>query len=363
MYETFSIRSAAGEYRISIGLNFLTTPPRASPDPSYEIFDDKLLQLWPGIAGESPLSILAEEGNKTLDIVAKLIEQLRSRGANRKSRIKAYGGGIVQDLTTFTASSYMRGVEWIYCPTTLLGMVDSCIGGKSSLNVGPYKNIVGNYYPPKEIWIDVAFCKTLANVDKISGLCEAVKICFADEAGAFEKYLEMYSAQTQFLSDSFLMEMITLTLQTKKRFVEEDEFDEGIRLLLNFGHSIGHAIEAATQFSITHGVAVGVGMLAELNLSRLLGYTKNESDREQLLRSHLTSLLGTVPNLQKQLQKMSIAEAMRAFKADKKHRNQDYFLILAKDTGHLSSQMLPINIANDVIINEVFANLQKDYLL
>lgn len=359
MYETFNIQSKSTSYTVKIGTGYITASNSVPGGTELVLIDRQVAKLWPSLINESAVEIEAIEELKTLDTAAQLIEQLRLRGANRNSHILSIGGGIVQDLSTFVSSVYMRGVDWIYCPTTLLGMVDSCVGGKSSLNVGKFKNIAGNFYPPKEIWIDVAFCKTLSPIEKTAGLCEAVKICYADEGVAFDRYLALVSDAKDKLSDQFLIEMIDLTLKTKKRFIEEDEFDAGIRLLLNFGHTFGHAIEAATQFSISHGVAVGLGMLAEARLASLLNGWQSQSARFARLESYILRLLASVPDLNSSLSGLSIDEAIQAFKSDKKHDQQSYFVIMPNLDGYLTRVNLPITPELDKLVTNIFSDFKR----
>lgn len=215
MLEIFNIASSSGEYWVEIGVN-LTETASLSKASEFVVIDQAVADLW--FSDQTPDLIIVEasEENKTLAGCARIIEMLRLKGASRDSHLYAIGGGIVQDLATFSASAYMRGIRWTYMPTTLLGMVDSCIGGKSSINVGAYKNIAGNFYPPQKIVIDVKFCKTLDIAEKIAGLCEAVKICFAATGDEFEKFLKIASATKAQLSDEEILEIVQLSLRTKK---------------------------------------------------------------------------------------------------------------------------------------------------
>jgi 3-dehydroquinate synthase len=322
-----------------------------------QVIDENVAQLWPAVLMPNAIRVVATEDFKTLDTVGVIIARMREAGMNRASHLYAYGGGIIQDLATFAASCYQRGIAWSYCPTTLLGMVDSCIGGKSSINVAGYKNIAGNFYPPREILVDVTFCRTLESVEKIAGLCEAVKICFAAQGDAFSRYLSLFAEPAAFLSEQQLLDVVALSLTTKKTFIEEDEFDRGVRLLLNFGHTFGHAIEAATQFAITHGVAVGIGMLAEIELSRQLGRFPANQPRIKALEQHVRFLLGQVPGLAGRLERLSVPAAIKSFKSDKKHSATGYTVILAQADGQLEKISLPITEESDVRVSHLFERL------
>jgi 3-dehydroquinate synthase len=364
MFETFSIQSSSGSYTVELGDGQLTSNAPVSIH-EFVIMDLNVSRLWPQLNDQTgcPMLVLAIEENKTLSTCAELIESLRAQGANRSSSFCAFGGGIIQDLATFTASVYMRGIQWTYAPTTLLGMVDSCIGGKSSINVGPYKNIAGNYYPPQKIIIDIDFCKTLDLPELIAGLCEAVKICFAAEGDQFKKYLNLFTDQSIFLSSEQLLSVISLSLATKKYFIENDEFDLGPRLLLNFGHTFGHAIEAATDFKISHGVAVGMGMLAEIKLASLTGIITCESERVKNLQGHIAYLLNQIPDMTKGIESMDLESAVRAFKSDKKHRKDTYAVIMPNEHGFLQREFLPNSLGTEASVLQVFEWLKSDLYL
>lgn len=364
MFETFNIQSSAGSYSVELGIGQFTSSVPASIH-EFTIMDFNVSRLWPQLNSQADhsITVLAIEENKTLSTCAELIESLRACRANRSTSFCAYGGGIIQDLATFTASVYMRGIEWMYAPTTLLGMVDSCIGGKSSINVGPYKNIAGNYYPPKKIIIDINFCKTLELPELQAGLCEAVKICFAAQGEQFDSYLNLFSDPSRSLSDEQLFRVISLSLKTKKQFIEDDEFDLGPRLLLNFGHTFGHAIEAATDFKITHGVAVGMGMLAEIKLATLTGAVLHEPERIHKLRKHIAYLLNQIPEMTSNISLLDLQSAIRAFKSDKKHRKDAYAVIMPNEYGFLRREFLVSDLDMDAKVLQVFEWLKRDLYL
>lgn len=360
MSAIFKVEASSGPYQVQIGSGLQI---KSEKDNSFSIADELVISLWKEIIPENAFSVLAVEQNKTLETSAKIIEAMRSKGMQRGSNLMAFGGGIIQDLSTITASLYMRGVSWTYYPTTLLGMVDSCIGGKSSINVGRYKNIAGNFYPPKEIIIDVEFCKTLSPTDQVAGLCEAVKICYASTTDSFDQYIENYSGLPLPLSSQKLLGLIELSLLTKKTFIEEDEFDNGSRLLLNFGHTIGHAIEAATHFSITHGVAVGIGMLAEIRLGMILNSINKLPQRAVYLDLYIRGLLKSIPEMVNEIRNLDIDVAFNAFKSDKKHTNQSYVIVISDERGYLKRVSLPVSDNINRITLEIFEWVKKDFLL
>jgi 3-dehydroquinate synthase len=355
----FEINSSIKSYQVEI-LSGCLHHRLARPDQSFVLIDEYLLELYPSIDTENAITIPATEESKTLATVGLVIENLRTLGASRDCQLVAIGGGVIQDVATFSASTYMRGIPWTYYPTTLLGMVDSCVGGKSSINVGQYKNIAGNFYPPEKIIIHTDFCNTLPRSEVIAGLCEAVKICFSDTDTAFNQYLTLTEAAGSNHQD-VLAEIIELTLRTKKKFIEEDEFDQGIRLLLNFGHTFGHAIEAASHFAITHGVAVGVGMLVAIEISGKINPQSIGNPRVQALSNYVRQLLSGVTSLAEDLAKLSSEEALNKFKSDKKHRQHEYAIIIPDANGYLHRQFIPINDHSNELVKNSFKSIKAVY--
>ena len=193
--------------------------------------------------------ITAEESQKSYEGATWIVEDLIKRGLNRESHLVAIGGGITQDITCWIASTFMRGIDWSFVPTTLLAQADSCIGSKSSINFLKYKNIVGTFYPPKHVLIVDQFRTTLSEADIRSGLAEIVKLAIIN--GDDPHLLTTLTGTT---------EDIHYALHIKKYYIELDEFDRGIRNRLNYGHCFGHAIESASNYEIPHGIAVAMGM-------------------------------------------------------------------------------------------------------
>jgi 3-dehydroquinate synthase len=257
---------------------------------------------------------------------------MRRRGANRQTELVAIGGGIVQDVAAFVASVFMRGIAWRYVPTTVLAMADSCIGGKSSINVGPYKNLVGTFHPPVEILIDPLLTDTLTPEQRAAGLIEAVKICYCRGESAFAEYLALRPDAA--MSGTAIEPVLSASLMAKKWFIETDEFDQAERLLLNFGHTFGHAIEGATHFRIAHGIGVAVGILCALEFRKTAGDPENA--RVMQLEAHLRSLLSAAPGLAAELKQLSVTDVVERLEADKKHTATHYTLILPGSNGEIA---------------------------
>lgn len=332
MPTSFEIQSSSGRYAVDILPGSFDRLLR--DDGSDRVFiADSFLQDRLALAGVNPILIVAGEEAKSLDRMSDLITQLRQRRVTRGTTLIAVGGGVVQDAAAFVASIYMRGLSWIYVPTTLLSMTDSCIGGKSSINVGPIKNIVGTIHPPKQVLIDPELAGTLSAEQVAAGLCEAAKICLCRGASDTAAYLALDPRADA--PPATLSRVIELSLKAKKWFIEIDEFDQAERLILNFGHTFGHALETASHFTVGHGIAVGLGALAAIDMG---GIDNSELDA---FRAHIRTLLKTVNGLDIVLAKVNVAEVMGAFEADKKHKRDAYAVILPGLDGRIERQLLP----------------------
>jgi 3-dehydroquinate synthase len=333
MSASFSIDSSTGSYTVSIAEG-LFAPTLAKLDSAHLIADEFFRSSLPTAA----FFVEATERAKSLDRAPFLIEGLRAAGANRATPLVAIGGGVIQDISAFVASIYMRGLTWTYIPTTVLAMVDSCIGGKSSINVGPYKNLVGTFHPPQTIAIDPALAQTLPPDQFASGLIEAAKICFCRSPESFAEYLACKPSPTMPTSD--LERVIVASLQAKKHFIEIDEFDKKERLLLNFGHTFGHAIEGASHYAIPHGMGVGLGILCANAFQRARGINLDALPSVRNLEQHLSTLIHALPDLGLHLAALNLDDVLERFASDKKHSTQQYTLILIAATGEVVLERL-----------------------
>jgi 3-dehydroquinate synthase len=338
MHESFDIASQSGTYPVEIGIG-LSGQFSGEDDSSIFLVDTVLAGRFAALDARL-IKIDATEANKSLDRVPAYIEALRNAGARRGTHIVAVGGGVIQDIATFAASIYMRGLPWTYLPTTVLGMVDSCIGGKSSINVLGYKNLAGNFYPPKRIVVDPDFVRSL-NAEMITGgLLEAAKICYAYGIDKFETYLTQVPRQSN--TPEAIQPIVSLALGTKKWFIETDEFDQNERLLLNFGHTFGHAAESATDFGISHGIAVGLGMLIACEFARrrqLLpaGGAKAVSMLEDHVRDMISALDSSSAFTKAPV---PIRAALEKFEYDKKHRPDSFRVVVPCEDGAL--RLVPV---------------------
>jgi 3-dehydroquinate synthase len=227
------------------------------------VIDGRVARLYAGsldaiLASPSVLQIEAAEASKSLDRVSGYVEHLVSRHVRRGHELVAIGGGVIQDIVCFLAATLLRGLAWRFYPTTLLAQADSCIGSKSSINVGRLKNIIGTFTPPIDVSITATVLGTLTDQDVRSGVGEMLKVHAIDGPDAFDAIVSDYDG---ILGDPGMRRRyVRRSLEIKKRFIEEDEFDRGVRNIMNYGHSFGHAIESATDFAVPHGIAVTMGM-------------------------------------------------------------------------------------------------------
>jgi 3-dehydroquinate synthase len=295
----------------------------------------------------SHLTLEISEQVKTLSTVEGIILALKEAGTTRAGQLVAVGGGAIQDLATLSASLYMRGIEWIYYPTTLASMVDSCVGGKSSINLSGYKNVIGNFYPPKKVIIDTRFIDSLPEAEYLCGLAEGVKICFAKGEPEFEDFIGNAAAHGK-TNPEDSRELVSLCLTSKKWFVEIDEHDKKERQLLNFGHSFGHALESASDFRIPHGIAVGIGMLAATNPRWGSLHTSTKA-----LRNYLLSILAKWPNKEPALGKIAWNVFEDTIRHDKKNTNASVRLILSNGAGSLFVSELPKSEETFTMLTEV----------
>ena len=343
MRDLFEVQSSTGRHPVRI-TNARVRDAVEACDGSLILADTFFRDELDGV--DRPIIFIeATEEAKEFQAVGPLIEQCREEGLARNGRIVALGGGVVQDIAGFVATIYMRGVKWTLLPTTLLAMVDSCIGGKSSINVGPFKNLVGSFFPPDEIIVPVVAVETLPPEHIAAGRCEAAKICFARSNQCFEEYLS--------LGDD-VERMIELSLGAKKWFIEVDEFDENERLLLNFGHSFGHALESCTSYGLTHGVAVGVGCLAAMDFSSEIYDGLERHPRVEALSNDLLAILGGLPELGERLGEVKRDDFFRYWQSDKKHNPREYKPILLDAQAQLQRATLPRNAETEDAIWQAF---------
>jgi len=268
----------------------------------------------------------AGEDAKNIGTTIAIVERLIKLGADRKSALLALGGGVVGDVTGFIASTFMRSVPYIQIPTTLVAQVDSSIGGKTAIDLPEGKNLLGTFYQPRGVYIDVKFLDTLPEDEMSSGLAEVIKYGIIDDV-AFFNFLEQNIEAIKDRDRDVLEEMIENSCRIKKGIVEIDEKELGLRRVLNFGHTIGHAIEAESNYTISHGAAVSLGMAAAARISEKL-YDLPEGDRERI--EHLLESAGLSCRIPQTITTDGIITRLRA---DKKKEGDTIHFVLLKKMG------------------------------
>ncbi|MBW1637035.1 MAG: 3-dehydroquinate synthase [Deltaproteobacteria bacterium] len=231
------------------------------------LYGDNLLKSLEQAGVEATLFTFPQgEKNKTLQTVGTLASQLAQAGFDRQDALVAFGGGVTGDITGFLASSYMRGIPFVQVPTTLLAQVDSSVGGKTGVDIPEGKNLVGAFYQPKAVYIDIELLKTLPGDELLGGLGEVIKYGVIRDPEFFD-FLQMKRSEILALDMQLLEKMIYRCCEIKAGVVAEDEREGGVRKILNYGHTIGHAVEAASDFTLIHGLAVSIGMVAAARLA------------------------------------------------------------------------------------------------
>ncbi|MBI5184003.1 MAG: 3-dehydroquinate synthase [Nitrospinae bacterium] len=301
-----------------------------------------------GLKGASFDSYTAEvpdgEEYKTIKEAERLYDELITLKVDRGSAIVALGGGVIGDLAGFVAATYMRGIPYIQIPTSLLAQVDSSVGGKTAVNHPQGKNLIGVFYQPKAVFIDTSTLKTLPREELLAGLAEVVKYGIIADTDLFE-YLEKDIKRVLSLDFDALGYIIRTSCRIKGRVVEIDEKEAGYRAVLNFGHTIGHAIETLTQYrDLRHGEAVSIGMVYAARLSEEMGLCKR--DEPERIENLLTKI-----GLPTQLPDLRSDDIITSLYLDKKTRNDKIRFILMKGIGE-------VKIEEDIspaILRKVFA--------
>jgi 3-dehydroquinate synthase len=259
--DCIQIKSSTKMYNVYYNSDNLDTLIKETYDSDDFIFIDKnVYNLSPStfINLKNILLFDATEQNKVIESVLELTDQLYSIKFTKQNKLIVIGGGITQDIGGFTAAIYKRGINWIYIPTTLLSMTDSCIGSKVTINRGS-KNILGMFIAPDKIYVSDYFLQSLTENDIISGIGEALKLSLIGGEITYKLFIEKFTIKDY-------VSIIKIASLVKRQIIEFDEFEEHTRKVLNYGHTIGHAIEGTTKYLIPHGIAVLIGILIKNKL-------------------------------------------------------------------------------------------------
>ena len=267
------------------------------------------------------------EGEKSLDVAGRLYTELSDCHAGRKTPILALGGGVIGDLAGFVAATYKRGVPLVQIPTTLLAQVDSSIGGKVAVNHNKLKNEIGAFYQPILVLSDITALKTLPAEEFTNGMAEVIKSAFVKDSRFFT-FVENNLTKIKALDDSILKEIVFCTASIKTNIVIQDELDNDLRNILNYGHTIGHAIETISDLNVKHGHAVAIGMMSAAAIAEKLGLF----DIHELIR--LKSILEGV-GLPTKMPYLDTGKIIQAMKHDKKISGSKVKFVLPKTIGEV----------------------------
>jgi 3-dehydroquinate synthase len=348
----FKIKSIIHDYVVSFIDDFSETLKKTVKEGDVIIIDNNVRNLYSKDLEEilkktKHIIIEANETQKSYQGIIPIIEQLIDGGFRKNHRLIAIGGGITQDITAFTSSIMYRGVDWVFFPTTLLAQGDSCIGSKTSINFGKFKNQVGGFYPPVNIYIDLSFLATLKDIDIKSGLGEMCHYYIVAGEEDFMRYKREYDLA---LNDkNVLAGIIARSLEIKKGYIEIDEFDQKERQVFNYGHSFGHAIESLTDYRIPHGIAVSYGMDMANFISVKLDYIP-ESIRFDIRELLKKVWKGT------SIEDITLDKFKVALSKDKKNIGTELRLILNKGYGKIFKDAMKMDDRFTTWLEEYFTN-------
>lgn len=346
----FTVKSQIHNYRVKFITEIREELEKELVDGDIILIDSNIERLYEKelkevLSSHKKITIFASEESKSYQGCMNVLEDLIECGFRKNHRLIAIGGGITQDTTAFIASIMYRGVQWLFFPTSLLAQGDSCIGSKTSINFGKYKNQVGGFYPPNKILIDLNFINTLSEKELKSGLGE---MCHYFIVSSQEDFYRFKNDYLEALTDKKVLKgIIVRSLEIKKSYIEIDEFDKKERLVFNYGHSFGHAIESLTNYSIPHGIAVSIGMDMANFISVKLGFITED------LRQDIRDLLKQIWQGHT-LQGISLEKYKTALSKDKKNIGKTLRLILNKGLGNI--------VVHPIEMDSQFENWLKEYL-
>lgn len=264
---TLSVNHSRGSYPI----DFAPAETALAVDRGFLVTDENVAEAWRHLIPTEAARLILPPGEatKSLPMLDRVLNWLAIEGARRSDVLVAFGGGVIGDLAGFAAATYMRGISYRQVPTSLLAQVDSSVGGKVGVDLEAGKNLAGAFWPPESVTIDTRLLATLPDRQFVNGAAEVWKIAWALDGDL----LELLEPTPLHPDSNILAEVIRRSVALKAEVVQKDEYDRtGLRARLNFGHTIGHAVEALTGYGpVLHGEAVAIGMVAETRLAERLG--------------------------------------------------------------------------------------------
>jgi len=347
----FKVKSSIHDYEVTFIENVNLTLKNEICDGDGIFIDNKVKDLYPDLLEDlgktvNTIGLEAREDQKSYEGLIPVIQELINSGFRKNHRLIGIGGGIIQDITAFTASIMYRGVSWLFFPTTLLAQGDSCIGSKTSINFSEFKNQVGGFYPPNKIFINLNFLDTLHEGDLQSGLGEMSHYFVVAGKNDFQEYKKDYSNALS--NKSVLAKMVSNSLKIKKGYIEIDEFDQKERQVFNYGHSFGHAIESLTDYAVPHGIAVSFGM----DIANYISVKKKYISMQ--VRNEIRELLEKIW-IGYDIKNIDVEKFATALSKDKKNVGNELRLILCKGYGKVFKDAQ--------CLDDEFKSWLKDYFL
>lgn len=344
--QTIRVDTPSAKYDVITGSGLIRTlAPRTErvagrlPRRVFVLTSPEIWALWGATFlssfAEPPVTLFlpAGEKNKTMPSVERLLRQMVTAGGDRGSLLIAFGGGIVGDVGGFVAAIFMRGIRYVQVPTTFLAQVDSSVGGKTGVNLPEGKNLVGSFHHPLAVFADIDVLGTLPDRELRAGLMESIKAGIIRDR-TLVRFMEEHAGEVLGRDPKALEKVIATSIRMKAGVVNRDERENGLRMILNLGHTVGHAIEQITRYkSLLHGEAVGWGMIAALFLAQHRGtITRGQAERLE----NLIHLYGPLPPL-----KLRAAKLVTATGADK------------KNVGGVRRFVLPVGIGDAGVVEDV----------
>ena len=298
--------------------------------------------------------LISEEDNKVLPVATTLLDKLQEKNFTKNETFLSAGGGITQDLSAFARAVYKRGINWFYMPTTLLAMADSCIGAKSCLNYGGVKNQLGLFSAPHKVYIYDGFLNTLPHRDVLSGYGEIIKLIIVGGETAINKLISLTKDQNNDKLKN-IHQLIMLSLLIKKSVIEIDEFEVDIRKALNYGHTIGHAIEPLVNYTIPHGIAISIGMYIENIIASEYGtLPKHKAD-------YLNSIIKPFIDSESinYLKDLSLQDIIKNMKRDKKALSDDVYMAVPLQIGNFNILKVSVDDKFENCLGNAFKELSN----
>ena len=344
-----TVQTTSGGHKLLLGTCARTYLPRLLrdhqlPQPEIIVTDSNVGTLWAGTLGKQlgipVVSVPAGEAHKTLDAACDLYDAFLQHGLDRYSLIMAVGGGMIGDLTGFAAATFMRGVRWVNVPTTLLAMLDASIGGKVGVNLPQGKNLVGTFHPPALVLADPEVLETLPPEEYTSGMAEMLKHGLIADAELFDALVPEALPLSR--------DLLQRAIEVKVKIVQRDPYEKGERAKLNMGHTIGHGIEAASDFALRHGEAIAIGLLAETRLAERIGLAAAGLSEQVAAKLRALGLPTSCPGLPKQ-------RIRTLMSSDKKKRAGELTFTLPIDIGAVEYGVKVEEVLLDGVIAEAVA--------